>query len=304
MPLWSEILTEIYSESQPTKKKYDQVRREYLFNLSTYTGRDTILYASSWIQRDDAPPGKIMIADQDIHALMEVTSDLPGPDLDIILHSSGGSPAAAEAIVRYLRSRFCDVRVIVPNFAKSAATMIACSANKIVMGKHSFLGPTDPQIPLITPFGQRLVPAQAILDQYRMITKKIGKQEDSAIWSPLISELGPDLIVTCGNAIEMSKCLVSTWLQNYMFKGNSRSEELAAEISDWLSNHSNFMDHNRHLSHSELSEKGLLIEELEKDQTVQDLSLSVFHATTHSFSAFKICKIIESHRGRSFIITY
>ena len=235
---------------------------------------------------------------------MEVTSDLRGPALDVILHSPGGSPEAAEAIVRYLRSRFSNIRVIVPNFAKSAATMIACSANKIVMGKHSFLGPTDPQIPLTTPLGPRLVPAQAILDQYMMMKKEIEDQLKSTIWSPLFSQLGPDLIVTCGNAIDLSRRLVSDWLLDYMFERKAEKAKIADEISDWLSNHSNFMSHNRHLSHVELVEKGLLIEELEDDSTMQDLCLSVFHATTHLFSTFRICKICESHRGRSFITTY
>ena len=304
MPLWNEIATELSSDSPPNKKRYDQVRRNYLLRLSNYTKRDTMLYASSWLQRDDVPPDKIAISDQDIHALMEATSDLRGPNLDIILHSPGGSPAAAETIVRYLRSRFTDIRVIVPNFAKSAATMIACSANRIVMGKHSFLGLINPQIPLVTPLGPRLVAAQAILEQYEMITNEIGEQAKDVIWSPLNSQVEPDLIATCRKAIELSRSLVGTWLRDYMFKGNPKSEELAAEISGWLSDHSHFIDHNRHISHSELAEKGLLIEALEKDQTVQHLSLSVFQATTHLFSAFRICKIFESHRGRSYITTY
>lgn len=227
MPLWSEILAKISSESPPNKKNYDLVRRDYLLKLSMHTKRDTILYASSWLQRDDAPPSKIAIADQDIHALMEVTSDLHGPDLDVILHSPGGSPEAAEAIVRYLRSRFRNIRVIVPNFAKSAATMIACSANKIVMGKHSFLGPTDPQIPLATPLGSRLVPAQAILDQHIMIKGEIEDQSESMLWSPLISQLGPDLIVTCGNAIKLSKQLVGAWLLEYMFEKKTRESKIS-----------------------------------------------------------------------------
>jgi ClpP class serine protease len=40
----------------------------------------------------------------------------------------------------------------------SAATMVACAANQIVMGKHSFLGPIDPQLILQTALGNRLVP--------------------------------------------------------------------------------------------------------------------------------------------------
>ena len=82
--------------------------------------------------------------DEDIHALMEVTAGLHSPDVDLILHSPAGSPEAAEAIVSYLRSRFTHIRVVVPQLAMFAATMIACAADEIVMGKHSFLGPTDP----------------------------------------------------------------------------------------------------------------------------------------------------------------
>ena len=304
MPLWSEILAELSSDSSPNLKKYDQLRRDYLLMLRNHTKRDTIIYASSWLQRDDSPPSKIAVADQDIHALMEVTSDLRGPDLDVILHSPGGSPMVAEEIVRYLRSRFTDIRVIVPNFAKSAATMIACSANKIVMGKHSFLGPTNPQIPLTTPLGPRLVSAQAILEQYMMIKKDFGDQTESKIWTPHISQVELDLIETCGKAIDLSKRLVSVWLLDYMFEGKAEKAKLADGISDWLSNNSNFISYDRHLSHTELAEKGLVIEELEDDPTTQDLILSVFHATTHLFSAFRVCKICESHHGRSFFTTY
>ncbi len=97
---------------------------------------------------------------------MEVTAGPQNKKLDLILHSPGGSPTAAEGIVTYLRSRFEHIRVIVPNLAMSAATMVSCAADVIVMGKHSFLGPIDPQLLLSTPLGMRSVPAQAILDQF------------------------------------------------------------------------------------------------------------------------------------------
>ena len=40
---------------------------------------------------------------------------------------------------------------------------------------------------------------------------------------------------------------------------------------------------------------------LESEQTFQDMSLSVFHATTHTFSATSAAKIVESHSGKAFI---
>jgi len=156
LPIWSEILAELNATSPPD---LDGVRRKYLHELHKYTGRNVILYASGWLQREDASPSLTSITDEDIHALMEVTNGLRGDALDLILHSPGGSPEAAEALVMYLRSRFERIRVIVPNLAMSAATMIACAADEIVMGPHSFLGPTDPQVALATPLGFRAVPA-------------------------------------------------------------------------------------------------------------------------------------------------
>lgn len=73
--------------------------------------------------------------------MMEVCKDLDGPNLDVLLHSPGGSPEAAASIVRYLRTKFSNVRVFVP-----LAAMSALPANVIVMGKHSQLGPIDPQM--------------------------------------------------------------------------------------------------------------------------------------------------------------
>ena len=49
--------------------------------------------------------------------------------------------------MNYLRAKFdSDIRVIVPQLAMSAGTMIACSAKEIIMGKQSSLGPIDPQL--------------------------------------------------------------------------------------------------------------------------------------------------------------
>jgi ClpP class serine protease len=44
-----------------------------------------------------------------------------------------------------LRSQFKTVRVLVPVMAKSAAMMIARSANEILMPISAELGPIDPQ---------------------------------------------------------------------------------------------------------------------------------------------------------------
>ena len=83
---------------------------------------------------------------------------LTGKELDLILHSPGGSLEAAEQIVTYLRSKYDNIRAIVPQNAMSAATMIACACDEIMMGKHSALGPIDPQITVPTQVGPFHIP--------------------------------------------------------------------------------------------------------------------------------------------------
>ena len=301
MPIWSEILAELEGSRQQGVPDFDGVRRKYLLQLYRHTGRNVILYASGWQQKSEAPGAAMSIGDEDIHALMEVTQGLQGSKLDLILHSPGGSPEAAEAIVSYLRSRFSHIRVIVPNLAMSAATMISCAADEIVLGKHSFLGPTDPQILLLTSLGARLVPAQAVLDQFDKAQKECADPGKLSTWLPMLSQYGPDLLVRCEVALAMSKELVKTWLEAYMFKAEEDGPQKAEAISKWFAKHQNFKSHSRHISRDDLEDQGLVVTRLENDEKLQDASLSVFHATTHTFTGTPAVKIVDNQTGRAFI---
>ena len=301
MPIWSEILRELSKTAETgSAPDFDGVRRKYLAALQHHTGRNVVLYASGWLQKD-APPALTSINDEDIHALMEVTWGLHDKNLDLILHSPGGSPEAAEGIVSYLRSRFQHIRVIVPELAMSAATMISCAANEIMMGKHSFLGPIDPQLLVSTQLGQRYVPAQAVLDQFDKAQKECADPAKLSAWLPMLGQYGPDLLVQCEMALSLSRDLVRTWLETYMFRGIDERATLAQSVSDWLSNHTTFKSHSRHLSRFDLQEHGLVVYPLESDESLQDLSLSVFHATAHTFAGTPATKIVENHAGRAFI---
>jgi hypothetical protein len=305
MPTWSGILEELaQSRVGEGLPKFDDIRRRYLASLSHFTKRAVILYASKWTQLDpNVSPDVISIVDEDLQGIMEVIHGLEGPDLDLILHSPGGALVAAEALVCYLRSKFSSIRVIVPQLAMSAATMIACAADKIVLGKHSFLGPIDPQIILTTQLGQRMVPAQAILEQFELAKKECQDPAKLGAWLPMLSQYGPDLLVQCQHASDLSKELVYSWLKSYMFKDlpPAEAEERAGAISEWLSSHSNFRSHGRHIPRSECENRGLVVEHLEADQQFQDLVLSVFHATTHTFNGTNAVKIVENHLGKAFI---
>jgi len=313
LPSWGEILREIASKEAEyvglvkqgksvPNHPCDAVRRKYLAKLYKHTGRNTIIYASCWTQPRQVQPELVSITEEDIQGFMEAIYGLKGDSLDLILHSPGGLPGATEALVSYLRKKFDDIRVIIPQAAMSAATMLACAANRIMMGKHSSLGPVDPQLILQTPLGRRSVPAGAILDQFNLAKSDCESNPKSlGTWVPILQQYGPALLVESINAVELSKELVYKWLKEYMFRGEVDAEKRAKRISEILSDYQYFKSHSRHINIDEAEKMGLIIEKLEDDQTLQDLVLSVFHATTITFDKTLAVKIIENHEGRAFI---
>ncbi|MCJ7444943.1 MAG: hypothetical protein MUO26_10510 [Methanotrichaceae archaeon] len=283
---------------------FDKVRRKYLTSIFDNTGRNTILYATMWTQpppMGNIDPQLISITEEDVQGLMEVIHGVKGSELDLILHSPGGSIEATEAIVSYLRSKFSDIRVIIPQASMSAATMLACSSNIIVMGNHSSLGPIDPQFILQTPLGSQMVPAQAILDQFNLAKSECSDPKNLGPWLPILNQYGPALLVQCKNALDLSEKLVSEWLESYMFAGKENAKKTSKKIAHKLSNHKFFKSHGRHINREQAFKLGLNIEALEKDQAFQDLILSGFHATTHTFQGTGAVKIIENHKGKAFI---
>jgi hypothetical protein len=73
------------------------------------------------------------------------------------------------------------------------------------------------------------------------------------------------------------------------------------EIAEKLTRHGEFKSHGRHISLQAARELGLVVDALEDDHSLQELVLSVFHATMHTFGATGAVKIIENHLGRAFV---
>ena len=64
----------------------------------------------------------------------------PGDPIDLLLHTPGGDVDAAEKLITLVRSAAGEdgqLRVIVPDYAKSAGTLMALGANAIVMSDSS-----------------------------------------------------------------------------------------------------------------------------------------------------------------------
>lgn len=294
MANWKEILNEI-NESGST---HDIIRRKYLRLLQKKTGRNTIAYYSGWLQkRSPQLMGDLAINDNDKNGFMTALSGLDcSRGLDLILHTPGGDVAATESIIDYLKSKFDDIRVIVPQLAMSGGTMIACSANKILMGKHSSLGPIDPQF--------NGLPAHGIVEEFETAHKEIKADPTKIpLWQPIVAKYHPTLIGECVKAMQWSETIARDCLSDRMFSGDSAAGKKINSIIKELTNHAINLSHARHLSVQKCEEMGLVVERIESDQKLQDLVLSVHHSFIHTLSSTPAFKIIENHKGVAFIQT-
>jgi hypothetical protein len=242
---------------------------------------------------------------------MEVCYGIEERELDLLLHSPGGSAQAAEQILEYLRTRFDYIRAIVPLQAKSAATMIALGCDEIVMGDHSELGPIDPQILVPVPEGRRYAPAHAILRDFGR-AKEECKQDVSniAAWTPILRSYSGGLIEFCSQQIKLSMEVVTKWLSRYMLSHSDMNvapadrEAKALQIAEWFGSDSaydRFRTHSRPIRFPELQAIGLRIRRLEDDSGLQDAALSIFHANEITYLG-PASKMIENHANRRLVV--
>jgi ATP-dependent protease ClpP protease subunit len=299
-------LNEIISEAATAGSGQDVVRRKYLRQLSDRTGRNTIVYYSGWLQKPAIAflQPHIGVNDSDKNGFMATIHQLDRSlGLDLVLHTPGGDIAATESLVEYLRQMFgTNIRAIVPQLAMSAGTMIVLACKEILMGKHSNLGPIDPQIGIF--------PAQAIIEEFTRAQQEItsaatpqAMQAKIAVWQPIIAKYSPTLIGQCQNAIKWSADITSAWLKSGMFADEADADSKAAAIIEELSSHSNNKTHSRHIHRERLIQLGLKISEIESDNDLQDAILSLHHACIHTLTHTAAIKIIENQKGVGFILS-
>jgi hypothetical protein len=213
----------------------------------------------------------------------------------LLLHTPGGSIAATESLVDYLHQIFGnDIRAIVPQIAMSGGSMIACACKSILMGKHSNLGPCDPQIDGF--------PAIAVKRQFeQMYDDIIADARAADVWGPMLKQLGPSFLKECDWAIEWAEDFVRKSLANNMFAGQPDAAAKADAVTTEMTAADKTKGHDKHFHSQDCIDMGLIIESLEADSKLQDLVLTVHHCFMHTLSNSAAVKVIENHRGQALI---
>jgi hypothetical protein len=122
------------------QQKDRYLRQVLIRDIEGLTGRRLLVYFANRFKPE------AQIAAGDIPYIAELFGDVGTAPVDLFLETSGGQTDATEAIVSLIQSTVKDLRVVVPNSAKSNGTVICLAGREIVMGPTSELGPIDPSI--------------------------------------------------------------------------------------------------------------------------------------------------------------
>jgi hypothetical protein len=294
LPNWNQVFKAIQNTIKAQGPGgVDDYRHSWLKKLHGHTKRNVIAYYSGWLSKPTAQ--MLAINDEDMNGFMSAVNGMnKSLGLDLILHTPGGSIASTESIVNYLQLMFQkDIRVIVPQVAMSAGTMIACCSKEIILGKQSSLGPIDPQI--------RDLPAQGVLDEFQEALTQLKKDPDAIhAWRWILSQYHPTFLGQCRQAIEWTNAFVNKQLKEVMFAGDPDAEAKAARIVDALSDADIHKSHGRHIPIAKCQEIGLKVTALENDRELQDLVLTVHHCFMFATMNTAASKIVENHFGSTF----
>lgn len=213
----------------------------------------------------------------------------------LMLSSPGGDPNAAEKLLIMCRERFTEqFFVIVPNYAKSAATMVALGSDKILMGYMAELGPIDPQLQ-ISPVPGPSLPARSFIDGLENIRTKVKKDGDPVqMYLPMLSQIRPEIIAICQNAIEESRSFAEKWLKKYMLKDNPRHAE---QVAEWLSTGEKYRSHGKVIDFQEAHDVlKLTVDKLDKDSELWDHVWELYVRSVQQLQMSGGAKLFENDR--------
>lgn len=294
----------IYSDYLDRQMGFEELARErkaWLKRISDLRdGHDILVYAGDVNKR--AP---ISIDNSDIIPFTDLLGDLKGSDaIDIIIQTPGGIADVVERFVNLLRGKYKNVSVIVPGMAMSAGTIFSMSADEILMGKSSSLGPIDAQIM----WNGKQYSAGAFLDGLDKIKEDIVKNNGrlNPIYIPILQGISPGEIQHNENAQELSASLVRDWLVKYKFSHwttHSSSgapvtldekKKRARDIAEKLGKNSHWLTHSRPLGIKELRDLKLLITDYTEIPELDDAISRYFILLSMTFDNSGIYKVYET----------
>ena len=198
-------------------------RRKLIRAIENATERKLLCYVSGGREIDQVDAF-------DLVRLLEAIA--PGARITLLLDSPGGDVDAAEKMVHLLHEACAqpscttdDLQIVVPNTAKSAATLIAIGADRILMSDSSELGPIDPQLLLSDDYS---VPVFALLRAYEEAEQRCIRHPDNGAFAAELGKFNATLVAEMRQVVSRARICAEKLLQ----RQGANSTEVAATLMD------------------------------------------------------------------------
>lgn len=148
--------------------------------------------------------------------------------LHLLLASPGGDGETAVRIVRSLQARCTELTVLLPDMAKSAATILCLGADHLVFGPGGDLGPVDPQMRY--PNGT-LASAKELVEAVDEAERRITANPDTyPLFANLLAEVTMIMVEQARYALARSEALVKESLAALANRAPDDVESLAQAL--------------------------------------------------------------------------
>ena len=197
-------------------------RQAIIKRIQRKTERTLICYVSG---------DECVIDAEDTMPFIDLLHNVPsGCNLDLLLHTTGGGIDAAEKLIEMMRSRVetGELRIVVPDFAKSAGTLMVLGADSVVMSDMSELGPIDPQLPLFS----RWQSVQNYLDAYKAHEETLKMDPGNVAARIMLDKLDPATLKLCEAATRRARQAAEDLLKRGMFRNGGNWSQTASELLD------------------------------------------------------------------------
>jgi len=209
-------------------------RQALIQGIEKENGNQLICYVSgsaASIERDDTI------------GFVDLLHNIPeGSNLDVLLHTGGGDIDAAEKLVSLARRKVGNstLRFVIPDFAKSAGTLMCLGADRVVMSDTSELGPIDPQIVLRDADGNSVrYSVQSYLDAYEFHSQILTANPADVASQLMINKIDPMRHKQFEAYMSRAREIAQNHLKRGMFRsgGGNYSKTAAALLNTkrWLS---------------------------------------------------------------------
>ena len=299
MPSWTDLNNQYVAQPEKDRGAFlVNTFKDYTTKLADHVDQNVLFYSSSFLQKPQIPGLFSAVNAEDLNGFM---TGVHGMDFNkgllLMLHTPGGMAEAAESIVDYLWQKFPTVHALIPTYAMSAGTMIALGCEKIIMGRQSQLGPTDPQLII----DNRPYSAHSIVAQFEEAKTDIsGNVALAHAWAPLLQRFGPALLQEATRALVYGKQMVAKWMEEHMFNGEANAAQTAKDAATFFSGDTHG-SHGRRINREAARAQALKIQDLEDDQDLQELALTMYHLATMAFENGPAAKIVISSNGNMWV---